>query len=281
MKKLFLVIVTVFIILPSLQAQSNVNSYKYVIVPLQYKFLKGQNKYRLNTLTKQLFLKSGYEVYYDNQLLPDDVFQDRCLAMYVDVNEVEKGFRVTNLEIELRDCRGELILKSELGQSGTNVHSDRYQSALRNAYGTINDKLFYQENSRAYNSEEEVIETKEDEILKESTAVVEAIKPLQTQESTTESFNPNSEPVVETKAVPVEEQPEEVLSTIFYAQKIEGGFQLVDSEPKVLMVLLQSSLEDVFMVKGENAVVFKRDGDWVLSKNNGKKVEEETLNIKF
>ena len=91
MKKLFLVIVAVFIILPSLQAQSNVNSYKYVIVPLQYKFLKGQNKYRLNTLTKQLFLKSGYEVYYDNQLLPDDVFQDRCLAMYVDVNEVEKA----------------------------------------------------------------------------------------------------------------------------------------------------------------------------------------------
>lgn len=281
MKKLFLIIVTVLIVLPSLNAQSEVNSYKYVIVPLQYKFLKGQNKYRLNTLTKQLFLKSGYEVYYDNQLLPDDVFQDRCLAMYADVNEVEKGFRVTNLEIELRNCRGELIFKSELGQSGTNVHSDRYQMALRNAYETIKDKMFYQENSKAYISEEKVVETKKDEIIKESTATVKAIESDEVQVSTIENSDTNSEPVVETKTVPVEEKPEEVLSTIFYAQKIEGGFQIVDSEPKVLMVLLQSSLEDVFMVKGENAVVFKRDGDWILSKNNGKKVEEEILNIKF
>ena len=68
---------------------------------------------------------------------------------------------------------------------------------------------------------------------------------------------------------------------ILYAQKIENGYQLVDKTPKVVMIMLETNLENVFLVKNENAIVYKEDGFWYLSKNDGKQVTVKTLNIKF
>lgn len=274
MKKFFLSLILIAFVVSSINAQSKVNSYKYIIVPLQYKFLKGQNKYRLNTLTKQLFLNSGYEVYYDNQLLPKDVFEDRCLAMYADVNEVDKGFRITNLEIELRDCKGDLILKSELGRSGINNHEKRYQTSLREAYETINDRLFYQEHSKTYTSETKAEPSKVENATKEATVAVEVAKTNEVLEEVKSA----SENITESSPKP---KVEEQAKTIYYAQKIENGYQIVDSEPKIVMVLLKTGLENVFTVKGKDAIVYKKDGRWVYSQNgdNGEKLE--LLNIKF
>ena len=54
MKNKILVLVTLFIGL-SIHAQSNLNQYKYVIVPKKYEFLKEANQYQMNALTKFLF----------------------------------------------------------------------------------------------------------------------------------------------------------------------------------------------------------------------------------
>ncbi len=69
--------------------------------------------------------------------------------------------------------------------------------------------------------------------------------------------------------------------SIYYAQAIENGFQLVNSEPKIVMVLLNTAAENVFIVKDKSAIVFKEDGFWYYSENNGKLVEKKSLNIKF
>ncbi|MCA0133614.1 hypothetical protein [Winogradskyella alexanderae] len=280
MKKFFLLLLILSFTLTKTNAQAKVNTYKYVIVPLQYKFLKGQNAYRLNTLTKQLFLKSGYEVYYDNQLLPDDVFEDRCLAMYVDVNEVDKGFRLTNLEIELKDCRGKLILKSDLGTSGINMHEERYQTALRNAYETVNDRLFYQENSKLYSSESEtVIADVQNEI--EETVNTNVVATSNKKMKTTKESKIDDKLESSTKLTEDNTDKEETPMIVFYAKKIENGFQLVNQERKTEMVLLNTALDNVFLVKGGDAIVFKKEGDWILSKNGKDGVQVVSLNIKF
>ena len=188
MKKIVSILIICCFALLKVNSQTEVNSYKYIIVPLQYKFLKGENKYRLNTLTKHLFLKSGYEVYYDKQLIPADLFEDRCLAMYADVNEIDRGFRITNLEIELRDCKGELILKSDIGRSGINNHEKRFTTALRNAYDTFSDRLFYQETAKSTSTEEKVVDNKTSD------------KPLVKSDVTLDVYE-NSKKVVETKTL--------------------------------------------------------------------------------
>lgn len=282
MKKIVSILIICCFALLKVNSQTEVNSYKYIIVPLQYKFLKGENKYRLNTLTKHLFLKSGYEVYYDKQLIPADLFEDRCLAMYADVNEIDHGFRITNLEIELRDCKGELILKSDIGRSGMNNHEKRFTTALRNAYDTFSDRLFYQETVKSTSTEEKVVDNKtSDKPLVKSDVTLDVYENSKKVVETKDTNEKEAESTTEITAVEKKTVEEASVNEILYAQEIDNGYQLVNSEPKVVMVLLKTGLDDVFNVKGNDAIVFKKNGVWMYSENKEIGVKLKPLNIKF
>lgn len=282
MKKIVSILIICCFALLKVNSQTEVNSYKYIIVPLQYKFLKGENKYRLNTLTKQLFLKSGYEVYYDKQLIPADLFEDRCLAMYADVNEIDRGFRITNLEIELRDCKGELILKSDIGRSGINNHEKRFTTALRNAYDTFSDRLFYQETAKSTSTEEKVVDNKtSDKPLVKSDVTLDVYENSKKVVETKDTNEKEAESTTEITAGEQETVEEASDNEILYAQEVDNGYQLVNSESKVVMVLLKTGLDDVFNVKGNDAIIFKKDGDWMYSENKENGVKLKPLNIKF
>lgn len=282
MKKIVSILIICCFALLKVNSQTEVNSYKYIIVPLQYKFLKGENKYRLNTLTKQLFLKSGYEVYYDKQLIPADLFEDRCLAMYADVNEIDRGFRITNLEIELRDCKGELILKSDIGRSGINNHEKRFTTALRNAYDTFSDRLFYQETAKSTSTEEKVVDNKtSDKPLVKSDVTLDVYENSKKVVETKDTNEKEAESTTEITAGEQETVEEASDNEILYAQEVDNGYQLVNSESKVVMVLLKTGLDDVFNVKGNDAIIFKKDGVWMYSENKENGVKLKPLNIKF
>ena len=49
-------------------AQTSVNQYQYVIVPSQYTFLKVNDEFKLNTLTKMLFEKYGFKVFLNSEV---------------------------------------------------------------------------------------------------------------------------------------------------------------------------------------------------------------------
>ena len=282
MKKIVSILIICCFALLKVNSQTEVNSYKYIIVPLQYKFLKGENKYRLNTLTKHLFLKSGYEVYYDKQLIPADLFEDRCLAMYADVNEIDRGFRITNLEIELRDCKGELILKSDLGRSGINNHEKRFTTALRNAYDTFSDRLFYQDTAKSTSTEEKVVDNKtSDKPLVKSDVTLDVYENSKKVVETKDTNEKEAESTTEITAGEQETVEEASDNEILYAQEVDNGYQLVNSESKVVMVLLKTGLDDVFNVKGNDAIIFKKDGVWMYSENKENGVKLKPLNIKF
>ena len=78
-------IVLVLLVGLSAFSQKNLNDYKYVVVPLQFDFVKGKDKYRVNSLTRHLFNSNGFIAVFDEEELPKDLFNNRCLAMYADV----------------------------------------------------------------------------------------------------------------------------------------------------------------------------------------------------
>lgn len=88
------------------------------------------------------------------------------------------------------------------------------------------------------------------------------------------------EPAKELAKVEEMEDRVDVPSDLLYAQPIDNGFQIVDTEPKKVMVLYKSGMKDVFIVDGKNAVVYKKDGIWYYDEYNSK-LETKTLNIKF
>ncbi len=254
------------------ESQTNLNDYKYVVVPLQYEFLKGQNTHRLNTLTKVLFKQGGFDVHFEKAELPEDLFENRCLALYADVHKVRGGFRKTRFEITLKDCHGELVLKSDVGQSGENNHEKRHQMALREAFNSIKKLNYKYQPIEKEVTEDEVTEEIE-EVTKEE--VVEEIEEVEVKEVLTTEMK-TIDPIVKKEKVPVKK-----ISQVLYATQIDNGYQINDEDKKSIMVLLNTAVKNVFIVKGKDAIVFKENDKWMYSENNGTSTALKELNIEF
>ncbi len=67
MKKTLLIFTLLF---SAIGFAQSINDYKYVIVPKKFEWLKEENKYNLNSLTKMMFEKQGWQVFYSDDKLP-------------------------------------------------------------------------------------------------------------------------------------------------------------------------------------------------------------------
>ena len=72
-----------------------------------------------------------------------------------------------------------------------------------------------------------------------------------------------------------------VIEGVLYAQEIENGYQLVDSTPKVVYKVKKTHLDQVYLVEGKSAIVFKKGDDWVVEFYENNVLKQLTLNIKF
>lgn len=268
-KKFFLVLIA-FCCFSTVFSQTNLNDYKYVIVPSSFEFLKGADKYRLNTLTKFLLKKNNFQAYISSESLPDEVVENSCIALYANVLS-DSGMFKTKLTVQLKDCRGNVIYTSNEGVSRNKEYAIAYNQALREAFNSfdgINYKYVPKE-SEAVSSDKTKSKEDKDEIkkLKAELKVLKA-------EKKDEIVNHKSEPKSDTISVITDK-------AALYAQAIPNGFQLVDSAPKVVFKIKNTSLNGVYLVEGRQAIIYKLNGNWVLEFYENKTLKTKTLNIKF
>ncbi len=273
-------------------SQSSINDYKYIIVPTQYDFLKQKDQYEINSLTKFLFNKYGYTAYLQDEEFPEDLNNNRCLGLTTDVVK-ENAFLKTKLRIDLKDCNGNVVHSSKIGETREKEYSKAYNFALRDAFETFqylgyayqpNSAILSKASSQTSTSvsakeQDEIARLKEEiKTLKEDKVeTVEVEKPMVETKKTVESKKQElPKEVVVTKV-----ETNELKSEVLYAQSLDNGFQVVDSTPKVVMILLPTGAKDVFSVKDKNAIVFKKENQWIYSENDGKNVNETIINIKF
>ncbi len=155
-------------------AQESVNDYKYVVVPQGYSFLKQNDKYQLNSLTKFLFNKYGFRAFMQGDKLPEDLISNGCKALQASVTK-NSGLFVTKLMITLTDCNGNDVFKSSDGISREKEFKKAYHEALRDAFNDVK-ALNY-----SYKNNKEAIEKKSDTVAK-SIVEEESIKKEETQE---------------------------------------------------------------------------------------------------
>jgi len=244
-----------FIILLALsfaaKGQSGAINYKNLIVPEKFSFLKQANQYNLNVLAKALFEDKGFTVYYDNTEIPSEIATDRCRALVVEVEEHNSMF-VTNLTILLKDCKGNVVLKSKEGKSREKEYKQSYNAAMRDAFSSFGD-LHYEAGS---------------------TPVVSATPVTPAQEVKTVATAPVNQPATATA-----KQSEALL----YAQAINNGYQLIDSAPKIVLTLLKTTVADYFIASSAstNGIVLKKDGSWFFEYYKDNVLVSEKLSIKF
>lgn len=271
------------------KAQSSINDYKYVIVPNSFDFLKSDNQYQLNSLTKFLFEKNGFHVVMNNENFPEDLSNNRCLALQTDVKRV-KGFLKTKIKVVLKNCNNEIIFISEIGETREKNYSKAYNFALRDAFNSIeainykykpNENIVAKASNSNKNSNQEIEKLKEEiKTLKDqkSSRIKLPVKVKDTKIEIEEKAEDVKEEVSKTTKIMATKTK---VSNVLYAQEIDSGFQVVDSTPKVIMVLLTTPKQDVFIVKNRSAIVYKEDGFWYLSEDNGTATTTKKLNIKF
>jgi hypothetical protein len=290
MTRLLYVFICVIASQIQLTAQASLNDYKYIIVPKQFDFLNAQDQYQTSSLTKFLFNKHGYTVFFDDDDLPQDLSENRCLGLKSDIKKI-KGFLITKLQIDLVDCKGNVVISSAIGETKVKEYQKAYQIAIREAFVT------YQFFDYKY------VPSISAKSIDTNTSNLDEIARLKMEVEALKGNKGNVVPIPEVKALELNESSKtkngdlnqaakgllgvEVLAStsvkedMLYAQPITNGFQIVDTQPKKVMILLDTGTPDVFIVKGEDSIVYKKEGFWVYAVNSGENLQLSVLNLKF
>lgn len=249
------------LLVSSYSFSQSVNDYAGVIVPLKYDFLKSENQYRLNTLTKFNLQKAGFVAYYTNEMIPEELnVNNRCNLLNVDVLR-DNAFLVTKLYVVLKDCFGKVVYKSEVGKSKEKEFEIAYAEALNMAFTSIY-ALRYKYNGK-------------------TASVIQNGMPASSVTPSTASVT--VAPVTAAVAVTVPSTSAEPDATILFAQPIKNGFQLVDSTPKVVMKVYKTTNPSVYQaIKGNvQGVMTLKDNQWFFEYYENDTLMSEKINVKF
>jgi len=281
MKTKFLTTILACLFITSAFAQTELNNYKYIIVSKKFDFLKEANQYQLNDLSKFLFNKYGFQALIEGEEYPEDLIRNRCLALDADVMKGTGMFR-TKLTITLTDCNDRLVYTSKIGESREKDYKVSYTEAIRDAFMSFEAMEYHYEPKADDTSVLTTDTAVASEKLKEIEQLKKEINTLK-KEKEVEAVKENIATVE--SAVTITEQVSISESTpaaeVLYAQAIKNGFQLVDSTPKVLYRIQKTQLNDVFLVEGKSAMVYKNGNQWILEIFENNRLKTEPLNIKF
>lgn len=284
MKQLICIIV-LFLSIQSLSfSQEEVNNYKYVVVPNQFNFLNEPDKYQLNSLLTFLFDKYGYTAFMKGNDLPVDLRQNPCLGLIAELDEVKGGFLKTKVQISLLDCNDQVVYKSQIGESRIKDFSKAYHAAVRQAFETFQNFDYDYEPLEEMVSSSVVHTNKSPVDEVKAAAEIEKLKKLEPQESNT---GDDSKLIgvfdkgLETNSVKPQGTIASLLNKPLYVQPMDNGLQIVDTEPKKVMFLLKTSLTDVYNVEGKDALVYKKNGQWIYESQDPDSPKKLVIDLRF
>ncbi|WP_272149904.1 hypothetical protein [Tenacibaculum aiptasiae] len=245
MRKIFFVFL---LITASVFSQNSVNNYKYVIVPVKFDFLKKADQYQTSSLTKFFFNKHGFKAFLSNEELPEDLVKNRCKALIGSINDASGMFNTKSV-VELRDCYNNLVYSSKEGKSLLKDYKRAYHEAIRNAFKSF-DGLNYK-----YTPSREEVQ------VSNKPVVAEIRKGIETKTNVKSTVKK--------------------VYQLLYAQPTDLGYQMIDSDPKVVFKVLKTNVKDVYVIQDKNGILYKNGNFWIAEyyKDNVNVIEK--YEIKF
>ena len=283
MKNFFSCLFLVFTFSLGLQAQ--LNEFKYIIVPKNFKGFKDENQYKTSTLLKYLFTNKGFETYYEDNL-PFDLNANRCLGLLVQLNHNSSMF-VTKASIILQDCNSNIVYTSLEGRSKEKDYISSYKEAIEMAFTSINS-LSYKYNpveAKSMNTAVVIMNTEgkvEPSANRDGQTLTAVDENLTQSEIVPKSKTAASEntavAAATTRAIPKTSD-----TYVLYAQEIPNGYQLVDSTPKIRLKIYETSVPEVYIGVSEkgSGVVYKRANQWYFEYYFSDQMQIEEFAIKF
>jgi len=263
-------------------AQNSINDYKYVIVEKQFHFQNEANEYNLNELTRFLLKKKGFKPILESDIYPDDLKSNYCLALQSEVKA--KGMLRTTVTITLKDCNNNILFTAD-GSTKEKDFDKVYAYAIRKAFEDFSVVEYnYVPNEAVSGKNKEIKPTKDDsdEVEKLKAEIDELKKKNSEKESKLNETN--AKKLVEKPSSKKEARKSKSKKASIYLEAVDtdNGFNLVDSDSKKLIhALVKTGIDNVYTVKGNNGIVYKKEGKWIREYTKGKKTLIETLNVVF
>ena len=246
--------VTILLVFTSLILEGqeiNLDKYKYIIVSDKFHFVKEVDGYQTSSLTKFLLEKKGFQVFLSNENFPDELSQNKCNnTLFADVKD-ESDFLTIKSIIVLNDCEGKNIYTSKVGKSKLKDYKKAYQASIRSAFDSMTDFIYSNKPS-------------EKSLITPEITIIDKIVVT-------------PDPVTQKKEVIKEILPSENL----YAQPIPNGFQLVNTTPEVVYVLLKTGVKDIFLLKDKMGIVYKSAEKWFVEFYQNEMLVTKELKVKF
>jgi hypothetical protein len=260
MKKIYFLMLFLFSV--SIFSQSNNPiSPKYIIVKSTFNFLKQVDRYRTSSFTKFLFEKEGFKVYLDNEQLPEELYYNKCKAMFVDIKDDSNLFYTKNF-IELLDCNNNLIHTSQIGKSKLKDYEKTYRQSIRNAFSTFkNLDSIYTSFSSVKITKSTKKESNLEIVAKTKETKQEIIKPA-VNSSTSEKKN-------------------NLIYSSLIAKDISSGYQLLNRKNQVIFIILKTGNQNRFIIKNKNGSLINKGSYWLAEYYEDQKLITKKIKINF
>jgi hypothetical protein len=256
----------------------SVNDYKGVIIPMKYDFLKTENQYRLQTITKINLQKAGFQAFYATEAIPAEI-TDRCSLLYVDVKK-ESGFLISKLYVVFKDCYGALVFQSEVGKSREKEYETAYSDALNNAFISVYALKYKYNGNTNFSPKTGVTAQTMSVAAVPASATPTVVVP---EVAVVPAAAAVAVPVVAPTSKNETKTSENKSTGLLYAQPTSYGYQLIDSEPKVVMKVYKTSNPASYMAKKgdvQGALVSK-DNQWFFEYYQNDQLISEKIDVKF
>ena len=185
-------------------------------------------------------------------------------AKDVDVKDKSSMFTTKN-HIELTDCRGKLVFSSRNGFSKLKDFEKAYRQSIRMAFSTIQklDSVYSSSLLAAAQLTKRSLVQNIQEKNNKMDILATSVK------------NEVDTPKVSTKDIITTNYP------LLYAQKIDVGYQLINTKPAIVFVLLKTNDKNKFIIKDKNGTLVNSGNFWIAEYYEGDDLVTEIYQIKF
>jgi hypothetical protein len=104
--KNFSILILVFLSFTSFAQQ-----YKVIIISNKYEFQKEKNTYNINNMLKAILVSNNYQVFFEDEVLPVEIAQNRCKALAGVLVDNSNMF-LTKMKFQIKDCQNNLLFET-------------------------------------------------------------------------------------------------------------------------------------------------------------------------
>lgn len=124
MKKLAIVALVLFSIFSFAQKK------QIILVSSKYDFQKEKNEFNINAMLKAILTSNNYQVYFEDEVLPMEIAQNRCNALKADLID-NSNMLLTKIKLQIKDCQNNLLFETAEVRSKEKSMQSGYMETIK------------------------------------------------------------------------------------------------------------------------------------------------------